>query len=128
MIKDHNTVQGQPLHQSQHQSLRCATENQQPWQALTIEATVTALQTDSAQGLSNEQAQQRLGHHGANELAETKGRSRWKILLDQFADVMLLMLIGVALIAAVLDARAGAFPKDAIAIMTIVLINAVLGY
>ena len=41
---------------------------------------------------------------------------------------MLLMLIGVAVVAAILDVRAGSFPKDAIAIFAIVLLNAVLGY
>ncbi|MEN8445998.1 MAG: HAD-IC family P-type ATPase, partial [Cyanobacteria bacterium J06555_13] len=100
----------------------------QPWQSLEIDAAIKALAADAENGLSVEQAQQRLAQYGANELVASGGRSRWQILLDQFADVMLLMIIGVAIVAAVLDVRASTFPKDAIAIMTIVLINAVLGY
>ncbi len=38
------------------------------------------------------------------------------------------MLIGIAVVAAVLDVRAGKFPKDAVAIAAIVLVNAILGY
>ncbi|MGB3788048.1 MAG: cation-translocating P-type ATPase, partial [Phormidesmis sp.] len=78
--------------------------------------------------LSTAEAENRLGEYGTNELTETGRRSRFQILLDQFADIMLLMLIGVAIVAAVLDVRAGNFPKDAIAIGAIVLLNAVLGY
>ncbi|NEP19071.1 MAG: cation-translocating P-type ATPase [Leptolyngbya sp. SIO4C1] len=49
-------------------------------------------------------------------------------MIDQFTNIMLLMLIGVAIVSAVLDFRAGAMPKDAIAIFAIVILNAVLGY
>ncbi|MEL7141896.1 MAG: cation-translocating P-type ATPase [Cyanobacteria bacterium J06573_11] len=100
----------------------------QAWHALDIDESLSALAADAGQGLSTEDIQTRLTDYGPNELVKTGGRSRWQILLDQFADVMLLMLIGVAIVAAVLDVRAGNFPKDAIAIMTIVILNAVLGY
>ncbi len=100
----------------------------QQWHALDIDQAVEALSASPEEGLSAQAAEQRLAEYGTNELKETGGRSRWQILLDQFADVMLLMLIGVAVVAAVLDIRAGDFPKDAIAITAIVLLNAVLGY
>ena len=100
----------------------------QPWHSLDIDEAVEALSASTESGLSAAEAERRLDEHGPNELKETGGRSRWQILLDQFADVMLLMLIGVAVVAAVLDVRAGEFPKDAIAISAIVLINAALGY
>ena len=100
----------------------------QQWQTLEIDQALTALESSAETGLSAEEAQQRQAEYGPNELKETGGRSRLEILLDQFADVMLLMLIGVAIVAAVLDVRAGSFPKDAIAIAAIVIINAVLGY
>ncbi|MGC1528186.1 MAG: cation-transporting P-type ATPase [Phormidesmis sp.] len=100
----------------------------QQWHTLDIDRAVRELKTDADKGLSAEDAKKRLETHGTNELKESGGRSRWQILLDQFADVMLLMLIAVAVVAAVLDMRAGTFPKDAIAIMAIVLLNSVLGY
>lgn len=99
----------------------------QQWHALDIDEALAELNAQSA-GLSASEAERRLAEYGTNELKETGGRSRLQILLDQFADVMLLMLIGVAIVAAVLDIRAGTFPKDAIAISAIVLLNAVLGY
>ena len=104
---------------------------QQParqWQTLEVEQALAELESDAKQGLSAEEASRRQAKYGLNELKETGGRSRLKILLDQFVDVMLLMLIGVAIVAAVLDIRSGSFPKDAIAIFAIVLLNAVLGY
>ncbi|MGC1306674.1 MAG: cation-translocating P-type ATPase [Phormidesmis sp.] len=100
----------------------------QKWHALEIQAALEALSSSTDNGLSSVEAEQRLAEYGPNELKETGGRSRLRILLDQFADVMLLMLIAVAIVAAVLDVRAGSFPKDAIAISAIVLLNAVLGY
>jgi P-type Ca2+ transporter type 2C len=100
----------------------------QHWHSLEIDEAVAALSVSANEGLSTEEAQKRLAETGANELVETGGRGRLEILLDQFADVMLIMLIAVAIVAAVLDVRAGEFPKDAIAITAIVVINAVLGY
>lgn len=100
----------------------------QQWQTLEIDQALSALESQAEAGLSPEEAQRRQTEYGLNELKETGGRGRLEILLDQFADVMLLMLIGVAIVAAVLDVRAGSFPKDAIAISAIVILNAVLGY
>ncbi|NJM96533.1 MAG: cation-translocating P-type ATPase [Phormidesmis sp. RL_2_1] len=98
------------------------------WHTLDIDETVQVLEANPARGLTTQQAEQRQAEYGLNQLKETSGRSRWQILLDQFTDVMLLMLIGVAIVAALLDIRAGKFPKDAIAIFAIVILNAVLGY
>ncbi|MEM6450812.1 MAG: cation-translocating P-type ATPase [Cyanobacteria bacterium P01_D01_bin.105] len=100
----------------------------QQWHTLSIEQVIATFNSNAHSGLQTADAEARLTDYGPNELKETGGRSRLQILLDQFADVMLLMLIGVAIVAAVLDIRAGAFPKDAIAIFAIVLLNAVLGY
>ncbi len=75
--------------------------------------------------------------YGPNELEEHGGRSTWEILLDQFKNIMLLMLIAVAIISGVLDLLAwqggdlkpGEVPfKDTIAIMAIVILNGILGY
>ncbi|QUY45652.1 hypothetical protein I1H34_26960 (plasmid) [Acaryochloris marina S15] len=61
--------------------------------------------------------------HGRNELQEVSGRSTWNILIDQFKNIMLLMLIAVAIVSAVLDLQDQQFPKDAVAISAIVLLN-----
>ncbi|MEO0646767.1 MAG: cation-translocating P-type ATPase [Cyanobacteria bacterium J06650_10] len=98
------------------------------WHTLSPNDALQALNSDSEQGLEQTEVALRLAKYGSNELIESGGRHRLQILLDQFADVMLIMLIVVAIIAAILDVRAGDFPKDAIAIMAIVILNAVLGY
>ena len=97
------------------------------WHTLTPERAIALLES-SAQGLSPSEAEQRQQVYGPNELQEGVTRSPWEILWDQFKNIMLLMLIAVALVSLVLDLRQGGFPKDAIAIFAIVLLNGVLGY
>mgnify|MGYP002626234028 CR=1 FL=1 len=76
----------------------------------------------SAQGLSTAIAQQRLTEVGANVLPETRRRTLPRILLGQFTDFMIVVL----LVAAVISGFIGE-PQDTIAILVIVLLNAVIG-
>ncbi|MGL5195514.1 MAG: cation-translocating P-type ATPase, partial [Chroococcales cyanobacterium] len=99
-----------------------------PWHTLDIDQTLEKLQVDPATGLTTAEALGRLQQYGPNELKETAGRSPWMILLDQFKNIMLLMLIGVAFISGFLAIQQREFPKDAVAIMLIVILNGVLGY
>ncbi len=98
------------------------------WHTLEVDKTLQLLDSDRDTGLSSQEVQQRLQQYGTNELQETAGRSPLTILLDQFKNIMLLMLIAVAVVSAVLDLRANRFPKDAIAISSIVILNGILGY
>jgi len=98
------------------------------WHSLEVDRALSVLESDAVAGLTSQQAQQRLQQHGTNELKETASRSRLAILLDQFKNIMLLMLIAVAIISAILALRANQFPKDALAITSIVILNGVLGY
>lgn len=98
------------------------------WHALEVDKTLQLLESDRNSGLSTQQVQQRLQQYGLNELEETGGRSAITILIDQFKNIMLLMLIAVAIVSAVLDIRSNNFPKDAIAISLIVILNGILGY
>lgn len=122
-----NSTPSQRFQSSHTQSLPTRPLPTQAWHTLDISQSLDAL-SSTQNGLSTAEAESRLSEYGPNELKETGGRSRLSILLDQFSDIMLLMLIGVAIVAAILDIRAGAFPKDAIAISAIVLLNAILGY
>ena len=98
------------------------------WYALEVDKSIQLLDSDRNSGLSSQQVQQRLQQYGPNELEETGGRSAIAILIDQFKNIMLLMLIAVAIVSAVLDIRGNNFPKDAIAIGLIVVLNGILGY
>lgn len=107
-----------------------------PWQACTIEETLAQLNTNPDTGLSSNQVAENLEHYGPNELVEQAGRSSWQILLDQFTNIMLILLIVVALVSGILDfmdlqkkLAAGELPfKDTIAILAIVILNGLLGY
>ncbi|MDF5711598.1 MAG: cation-translocating P-type ATPase [Nostoc sp. S4] len=107
------------------------------WHSLEVDKALDLLDSNVDSGLTSEDIQQRLQKYGPNELQENAGRSAWQILLDQFSNIMLLMLIGVALISGFLDLWAwrtdslkpGEVPfKDTIAILAIVILNGILGY
>lgn len=74
------------------------------------------------------QAQEHRRRYGANQLETVAGRSRLSILIDQFKNLMLLMLAAVAVVSAVLDLRSHQFPKDTVAIALIIGLNGLLGY
>ncbi|XHX77049.1 MAG: cation-translocating P-type ATPase [Stenomitos frigidus ULC029] len=107
------------------------------WHTLGVQQTLDQFQTDRQSGLTSQQVTAQLEQYGTNELIETGGRSTWEILLDQFTNIMLLLLIAVALISGVLDffdwqagkLSPGEIPfKDTIAIFAIVILNGLLGY
>jgi len=97
------------------------------WHALPPEECLRRLET-SLEGLSSAEAARRLERYGANRLELAAGRSNLRILWDQFSNVMLIMLLAVAAVSAGVATVEQKFPKDAIAIVLIVLLNALLGY
>jgi Ca2+-transporting ATPase len=98
------------------------------WHTLSADKALQILDTDSETGLTPQQVIGRQQQYGLNELKETPGRSTLEILWDQFTNIMLVMLIAVAIVSAVIDFRKGNFPKDAVAIFSIVILNGMLGY
>jgi Ca2+-transporting ATPase len=98
------------------------------WHTLDFEKTLSILDSDRKTGLTQAQIHERQHQYGLNELEDRGGRSALTIIIDQFKNIMLLMLIAVAIVSAILDIRSGSFPKDAIAILLIVILNGVLGY
>ncbi|MBF2000635.1 MAG: cation-translocating P-type ATPase [Synechococcales cyanobacterium M58_A2018_015] len=105
-----------------------------PWHTLEAEKALKLLESDRTSGLSTLQVEDHLRRYGPNELVETGRRTPLDILWDQFKNIMLLMLIAVAIISAILDIRESVtqghfvFPKDAVAIFVVVLLNGILGY
>jgi P-type Ca2+ transporter type 2C len=81
------------------------------------------LNSSTENGLTNAEAAERLANFGPNELVERGLISPWRILWEQLTSTMVVILI----IAAIVSAFLGDF-KDAIAILAIVLVNAVLGF
>ena len=118
-------------------SSNASNELTRDWHALSVDNTLNILKSDRSLGLKDSEIQGRIDRYGKNEIVEAAGRNSWEILLDQFKDIMLLMLIAVAVVSSVLDLISlresgmteGTIPfKDTIAIMTIVVLNGVLGY
>ncbi|KEF41766.1 MAG: metal ABC transporter ATPase [Cyanobium sp. CACIAM 14] len=97
------------------------------WHALGPGECLEALDATS-EGLSTAQCAERLARLGPNRLELKAGRSNLRILWDQFSNVMLIMLLAVAAVSAGVAWAAQRFPKDAIAIVLIVGLNALLGY
>jgi Ca2+-transporting ATPase len=94
------------------------------------EAVLAALDTDAGSGLARSEAEERLEQYGRNELTEEKPAPQWRKFLAQFTDVLVIMLIVAGLVSAGLwfYERDAALPYEALAILAIVLLNAILGY
>lgn len=84
---------------------------------------VEILNTDQEKGLSAGEVQRRLEQYGPNELVERGVKSPWKILLEQFKETMVVILIIATLISALLGEV-----TDAAIILVIVVLNALLGF
>ena len=79
------------------------------------------------EGLTKEEAAERLSKYGPNKLAEGKKESLLHKFFSELTDPMILVLIAAAVISGVLAVREGEGFADTIIIMLVVVINAVLG-
>lgn len=77
----------------------------------------------SRSGLTSIEAEIRLKTWGRNELNGKKPRGRFAVFIDQFKDVMILLLAGAAIVSVI----SGEY-MDAVVILAIILGNAILGY
>jgi Ca2+-transporting ATPase len=93
------------------------------WHALSIERLEQELQSDIDTGLTASEAQHRLATVGPNELPEAAPPSPLKIFLSQFANLIVWVLIGAAAVSGLLQEWI-----DAVAILAIVVLNAILGF
>ena len=93
------------------------------WHRLSPEEAASKLGADLEAGLTKEEAERRLSEYGPNELQEKKKRTSLMIFLDQFKDFMIIVLI----IAAIISGAIGDL-SDTIAIVVIVILNAVIGF
>ena len=90
---------------------------------------IEELSSDRAKGLSQKRASELLGVHGENKLKEKKKKSLFARFLDQFKDVMILILIAAAIISFVivcLEQNWGELFEPAL-ILLIVILNAIMG-
>lgn len=93
------------------------------WHQLPAEEVVRALASDAERGLDSEEARRRLAVYGPNELADPRRRSAIAIFFGQLRSVMVLVLLAAAAVSLLVGD-----PKDTLAILLIVVLNAVLGF
>jgi len=93
------------------------------WWNLSTADTLVKLNTSAAAGLSEQEAQRRLAEYGPNELKATARVSPWTLLIGQFKNVLIVIL----LVATALSAFLG-HGIEAVAIAVIVLFAVLLGF
>jgi len=97
-------------------------ETEQLWHTQTVESVTERLQT-SPEGLSASEAEQRLSKYGANHLPEPPRQGAFKRFLLQFNNVLIYVLIGAAVITALLQHLI-----DTLVIIAVVIVNAIIGF
>lgn len=94
-----------------------------------VDEVARRLDVDPERGLTAEAAASRLALHGSNELRSVTRNPLWRRVLAQVADPLILLLLAAVVISVIAWLVEGAegWPIDAIVILGIIALNAVLG-
>jgi magnesium-transporting ATPase (P-type) len=84
---------------------------------------IFGLLSTAGRGLSPDEARRRLDEYGPNEIKEKEAEPLWKLILHQFVDPLVVIL----LIAAVFTTAIGHF-VDSVVILVVVLVNGTIGF
>ncbi len=102
---------------------QAAPHDQPLWHVMSVAQALAKQNTNPTTGLTQPQVAQRLAHYGINRLAEKPARPIWHLLLSQFKSLLILVLIAAAILAAAMGDLI-----DGVVILTVVAINALLGF
>jgi Ca2+-transporting ATPase len=91
--------------------------------AMSHEEVARVMHVEPAKGLSKAEVRKRRKRYGDNRLRESSSRGVWRILLDQFLSVVLIVLA----LAAVLAFSTGQMPEG-IALVAVILVNGLIGF
>ncbi|MEA2117638.1 HAD-IC family P-type ATPase [Halovibrio sp. HP20-50] len=97
-------------------------EKERPWHSCSIDDALTR-QSSVPEGLSNQDAAERLASVGPNLIQQSQGRSWYKRLADQFNNILMLILVAAAVASLFLG-----HALDAAAIVGVVVIIALIGF
>ncbi len=97
--------------------------DQHSWHTLSADEAALQLEVNTQAGLTAAEAARRLSRFGPNALHEKRRRPPWRMFLDQFTDFMILVLMAAAIISGVVGDL-----EDTVAIVVIVILNAVIGF
>jgi Ca2+-transporting ATPase len=92
------------------------------WHTKTVEQVLGELASTAA-GLTSADALKRLEKYGPNRLEEAGKRSPFSMVLDQFKDLLIIILLAAAAVAGFVGD-----PAEAYAILAIVIVNAIIGF
>ena len=93
------------------------------WHSQSVEALITSLHVDFQLGLSEAEAQRRLDQYGSNRLTPRRGKSPLRLLLEQFHQPLIYILLVAAAVTAFLQEWV-----DSSVILGVVLVNAMIGF
>lgn len=93
------------------------------WHALDAEAVAASLRADSTHGLSTTDIERRRRRYGFNALPEVRPRPMWRIVVDQFSNIVIALLAVAAAVAWITADK-----LEAIAILVVLVINATVGF
>ncbi|MCG6551633.1 MAG: cation-transporting P-type ATPase [Candidatus Magnetominusculus sp. LBB02] len=94
-----------------------------PWQSMKKDQVIKHFNTSPSKGLSSDIVGKLLQTYGHNILPESAARSKWSMFFGQFTSFPVLLLGGAAVLSAVTGGIA-----DGIVILSVVMINAVIGF
>ena len=100
----------------------------QSWHYLEVKEVLQRLNTDEKRGLTKDEARQRLEKFGPNVLQEEKKRKVLQLVIDQFKDAFVIMLLIAAVLSYVVGQTQGEGVEDAILIAIIVALSTVVGF
>src|SRR5215471_6753652 len=98
-------------------------DTHESWHAQSIVELTTQLRTDVRNGLPSQEATARLQQDGPNTLRKAPTVSPLTLLVGQFRSLVIWVLIGAALVSVALGEVI-----DGLAIVTIVVLNAAIGF
>ena len=97
------------------------------WFATEKEEVITKFETNINNGLTSEEVIKRKNKYGTNELKATKKKSIIIKFLEQFKDLMIIVLIISAIVSGVIGVTNGEGITDTIIIMIVIIVNAIIG-
>jgi P-type Ca2+ transporter type 2C len=93
------------------------------WHALSVHQVARVLRTSLEAGLTSQEVARRLIDVGANRVGDVPERPLWRLALDQFRSLVVLLLLGASAVAAALGNA-----LEALAILVALLLNAAIGF
>uniref|UniRef100_A0A383VU19 P-type Ca(2+) transporter n=2 Tax=Tetradesmus obliquus TaxID=3088 RepID=A0A383VU19_TETOB len=113
--------------------MMAAAHQQSPWIG-SVEEVLSSQKTSLTQGLSSEEVARRREQYGTNELQKEPGTPLWKLVLSQFDDMLVKILLAAALVSFVLAYLEEGSAEEGIrayieplVILLILVLNAIVG-